>query len=136
MKKEIPKAFDSQIQEEKITKLWEKSQLGTPEKMKALLKANGVDIKEKADRTIMFGEKGFLKRPEMQQIVKKVKMEREKQITDIFFVKVENTTKLCDEPITLEIEYRGKITGYFSRSSFTQDQARKIICNFFDKFGV
>ena len=46
MKKEIPKAFDSQIQEEKITKLWEKSQLGTPEKMKALLKANGVDIKE------------------------------------------------------------------------------------------
>jgi len=100
------------------------------------IKVNGVDIKEKADRTIMFGEKGFLKRPEMQQIVKKVKMEREKQITDIFFVKVENTTKLCDEPITLEIEYRGKITGYFSRSSFTQDQARKIICNFFDKFGV
>ncbi len=99
------------------------------------IKVKGVEIKEKVNRTIMFGEKGFLRRPEMQQVVKKVKMEREKQITDIFFVKAENSTKLSEDPITLEIQYRGSLAGYFPRSKFTENQAKKIICTFFDKFG-
>jgi len=46
MKKEIPKAFDSNIQEEKITKLWEESKLSNPEKMESLLQKKGIDIKE------------------------------------------------------------------------------------------
>jgi hypothetical protein len=99
------------------------------------IKVKGIEIKEKANRTIMFGEKGFLRRPEMQQVVKKVKMEREKQITDIFFVKAEDSTKLSEDPVTLEIQYRGSLAGYFPRSKFTENQAKKIICTFFEKFG-
>ena len=46
MKKEIPKAFDSNIQEEKITGIWSKSNLGNPEKMEEFLKEESLEIKE------------------------------------------------------------------------------------------
>ena len=46
MRKEIPKAFDSNIAEGKITKLWEESQLCKPEKMEEYFKEKGIDIKE------------------------------------------------------------------------------------------
>jgi valyl-tRNA synthetase len=46
MRKEIPKVFDSNVAEGKITKLWEKSQLGNPEKVEEFFKERGIGIKE------------------------------------------------------------------------------------------
>lgn len=99
------------------------------------VRVKGIEIKEKANRAIMFGERGFLRRPELRQVVNKVKMEREKQLTDIFFLKMLDTTKLSEDPITLEIRYRGDVAGFFPRNKFTDSQAKKIVCGFFEKFG-
>ena len=99
------------------------------------IKVKGIEIKEKANRAIMFGEKGFLRRPELREVVNKVKMEREKQVTDIFFLKIVDTLKLSEDPITFEIKYRGDVAGFFPRNKFTDNQAKTAVCKFFTKFG-
>ena len=99
-------------------------------------KFEGIEMKPKGKRMIMFGDKGFLLRPELKQIVEKVKIETKEQETDIFFLKIVDTNSLCNEPITLEIGFRGNISGYFQRSIFTKEKAREIICSFLEKNGI
>ncbi|MBS3074864.1 hypothetical protein J4429_00235 [Candidatus Pacearchaeota archaeon] len=95
----------------------------------------GEEIREIISRNILFGQRGSFRRPEIKRIIERSKMEREKQITDIYFIKIRDTTKLCEDPIVLEIDYRGDLAGLFPRSKFTDNQAKKIISEFFEKFG-
>jgi hypothetical protein len=100
------------------------------------VEVEGVKIKAKGKRTIMFGEKGFLLRPELHQVVEAVKFQNKDQETDIFFLKIVDTTILYKDKLTLEIGFRGNVAGYFPRALFKKEIAREIISSFLEKNGI
>jgi len=100
------------------------------------VEVEGIKIKAKGKRTIMFGEKGFLLRPELNQVVEAVKFQNKDQETDIFFLKIVDTIILSKDKLTLEVGFRGNVAGYFPRALFKKEIAREIISSFLEKNGI
>jgi len=98
---------------------------------------DGVKIKSKGKRAIIFGEKGFFRRPKLINVLNGAKFAKKNQETDIFFIKMTKTKKISKKEISsIEVEFRGKVAGYFSRALFNLIDARKIIVEFFEKYGL
>lgn len=94
----------------------------------------GIRIEARGKRQIMYGEKGFFRRPELKELLSKIKIEREGQITDIYFVRILETNKFSEYPITIDVDYRGRVVGHFPRNKTTEKEARKIIVEFIKKY--
>lgn len=94
-----------------------------------------VQVEQKGKRTIMYGEKGFLRRPILTDLIENLKFYKKNQKTDIFFLKLDSTKKIiANKELTLQIGYDGKVGGFFPRKYFSLEEAEQVIIAFIQKY--